>query len=147
MIAVAERDARTGWSERARVAVATAAPGRVDQPLTGLSGSGLVDRFRSWQGRSGRRYVFSVFHLDGGLDQLPVEAGAVVIAAVRQPDGTRRKLWVAEADRDLGGSEAARLHHLAALPGCELHLHLLASTPAERRAIVDDLRDDPRRDG
>ena len=147
MIAVAERDARTGWSERARVAAATAAPSRGDQPLTGLSGSGLADRFRAWQGRSGRRYVFSVFRMGCGLDELPLEAGAVVVAAVRQADGTRRKLWVAEIGRDLDELGAARLDRLAARPDCELHLHLLASTPAERRAVADDLRDGSHRDG
>ena len=32
-------------------------------PAAGLAGSALADRFCFWRGRSGRRYVFSVYRL------------------------------------------------------------------------------------
>ncbi len=139
MICVAEGSTRAGWSSRSvGNGARPVGSGRADQPLTGLSGSALADRFRTWRGRSGRRYVFSVFRAGEGFDHLPTGEGAVVIAAVRQADGTRRKLWVAEVGRD-----AARIERFLARPGCELHLHLLAATPAERRAVAADLGDEP----
>lgn len=121
---------------------ARAGLGGHDQPLAGLAGSRLEGRFRAWRGRSGRRYTFSVFPLGCGLDHLPVDGDAVVIAVARQADGTRRKLWVEATGRDPNDLfRSARLRALAARPDCELHLHLLAATPADRRALVDDLRD------
>ncbi len=111
-----------------------------DAPLAGLSSSTLSDRFRSWRGRSGRRYVFSVFRLESGLERLPVDAEAVVIAVLHEVDGTRRKLWVAETGDDPHHFfRSDRLRSLAARPDVELHLHLLAVTASDRRAIVDDL--------
>lgn len=113
-----------------------------DAPLAGLASSPLSDRFRNWRGRSGRRYVFTVFRLDAGLDRLPVEADAVVIAVLREPDGTRRRLWVDETGHDpraFFGAE--RVRFLAARSGAELHVHLLAETAADRRAVADDIQD------
>lgn len=109
-------------------------------PLLGLSSSSLSDRFRRWRGRSGRFYVFSVFRADAGLDQWPVESGSVVIAVLREPDGTRRKLWTDETGHDPRRFfRSDRVQALAARPNTEIHVHLLADTAAARRAMVDDL--------
>ena len=106
----------------------------------GLSSSILSDRFRAWRGRSGRRYVFSVFRVEAGLDHLPLEAEAVVIAVLRNPDGTRHRLWVDETGRDPHRFfRSDRIRSLAARPNAELHLHLLADTDLERQAAVGDL--------
>lgn len=114
--------------------------GAADAPLTGLSSSALSDHFRRWRGRSGRFYVFSVFRLDAGLDRLPVDAEAVVIAVLREPDGTRHRLWTDETGRDPRRFfRSDRVQSLVARRDVELHFHLLADTPAARRAVVDDL--------
>jgi hypothetical protein len=104
----------------------------------------LAERFRSWQGQSGRRYVFSVFSLDdcAARDEFfPVEGQAVVIAAERREGAVRLPLWIAET----GASpqtffRSERIRALALRGGCELHLHLLARNPAERQAIIRDLQ-------
>ena len=120
----------------------TVRPGTVgsDAPLGGLSSSALSERFRSWRGRSGRRYVFSAFPLADGLEHLPIEGDAVVIAVLLETDGVRRKLWVAETGGDPRTFfQSERIRSLAAASRAELHIHLLADTAAARRAVVHDL--------
>lgn len=130
------RDAGQGWW----LATAHVRTGERDAPLAGLSGSTLVERFRTWRGRSGRRYVFSVFQLHEGLDRVPVGADAVVAAVIRTADGTRRLLWVDETGDDPHAFlRMERVRALAERADGELHLHLLAAAPAERRAVLDDL--------
>lgn len=122
------------------LATARVRTGERDAPLSGLSGSTLAERFRTWRGRSGRRYVFSVFRLEDGLDRVPVGAGAVAVAVVRRADGTRRLLWVDETGDDPHAFlRTARVRALAERADGELHLHLLAATPAARRVVLDDL--------
>jgi hypothetical protein len=114
-----------------------------DGPLQGLAGSGVADRFRAWKGRSGRRYVFSVFPLDasaGTLDDLPLDGGAVVIGVERRDDGSRWPVFVAESD---DAPEAllrsGLVGDLRARRGGELHMHLMAADGVQRRGIVADL--------
>lgn len=109
--------------------------------LAGLSGSGLSDRFCFWRGRSGRRYVFSIYRT-GDTDEtaVPRYSEAVMIAARRGSDGGRSilrvgrtgalpGLVVSSSERDERFDEDAD----------ELHFHLLAGDNAEREAIVSDL--------
>lgn len=99
------------------------------------SGAGLGERrFTAWRGRSGRRYVASVFGLDddhalGFTDAvlLAVAPGQAIVAA-----------------RDSGplGVEAAlgRWRETARAAGArEIHVHLLAEDGAGRRAALVDL--------
>ena len=109
--------------------------------LAGLSGSGLSDRFCFWRGRSGRRYVFSIYRTgDTGGAAVPSYSEAVMIAARRGSDGGRSILRVGRTgalpglvmrvpERDERFDEGAD----------ELHFHLLAGDDAEREAIVSDL--------
>lgn len=113
-----------------------------DKALLGLAGSSVADRFRAWTGRSGRRYVFSVFPVgaSGDLDRLPLADDAVAMGVQRSDGGTRTVLWVA----GVGGCPASfldsnRVRALRALERCELHFHLLAADRDERQAVIADL--------
>jgi uncharacterized protein (DUF3084 family) len=91
-------------------------------------------RFAAWRGRSGRRYVTSVFA--AGDDMALGFADAVMIAV-----SAGRKVLAA---RDSGpfGIEAAmtRWRDSAILAGAqEIHVHLLAESAEARRAAVLDL--------
>lgn len=114
-----------------------------DRALTGLDGTALSERFRSWRGRSGRRYVFSVFRdaIDGSPPCDPGFPDAVVIAASREADGARRMVRITSTE----GYPELFFHGRAmaeakAAGATELHVHLLASSKAERRAVVEDLQ-------
>jgi hypothetical protein len=104
--------------------------------LAALAGTPLAQRFCSWTGLSGRRYVFSVYP----ASDCPAFCDAVMLAAVRDDAGRRRVLSVrdtgafpepvvARAERDFRAYGAS----------LEFHLHLLASSPAELAAAVADL--------
>lgn len=146
---------RNGWLVPGEDARLSYVPGRTeagsdgaregarDRALSGLAGSSVADRFRAWTGRSGRRYVFSVFPVGGGsgdLDRLPLADDAVAMGVQRSGSGTRTVLWVAGIGvcpaAFLGGD---RVRALRALGRCELHLHLLAAGRDERQAVIDDL--------
>jgi hypothetical protein len=104
--------------------------------LAALAGMSIASRFCSWIGSSGRRYVFSVYP----AADCPAFRDAVLLAAVRDMTGQRRAILarvtgafpepvVAQAQRELR----------AYGPRVELHLHLMAASPAERAAMVADL--------
>ncbi len=109
------------------------APAARETPLrstAGLSGR----RFTAWRGRSGRRYVASVFAI---MDDHALGFADAVLLAVA-PD--RRIL----AARDSGpfGVESAlmRWRRAAAEAGAgEIHVHLLAEDGPSRRAALRDL--------
>lgn len=101
------------------------------QPLRSADACGLATRFHAWRGRSGRRYVVSV-HRRG---RLPDFADAVLLAVRCDPLGAMTLLGVRSTDDGLGGWEALTLAD-------EIHVHLLALRPAERRRVVEDLRDE-----
>ena len=65
-----------------------------------LAGSTLADRFCHWRGRSGQRYVFSVYRVDGsdpaGGSVLPRYTDAVVIAVRRDANGARQILEIGD---------------------------------------------------
>jgi hypothetical protein len=88
-----------------------------------------IGRFHLWQGRSGRRYLFSIV----GPEEL--DADAVVLLACRQ-DAGRHCLDLAGDERGL-----ARLTRAArSLPSAEFHIHLLARSEEERSSTLRDLR-------
>jgi hypothetical protein len=104
--------------------------------MAALAGTPLASRFWSWAGLSGRRYVFSVYPASA----CPAFCNAVMLAAVRDGAGRRRVVSV----RDTGAFPEpvvarAKCELRAFGPGLEFHLHLLASSQAEREATVADL--------
>jgi hypothetical protein len=104
--------------------------------MAALAGTPLASRFWSWAGLSGRRYVFSVYPVSA----CPAFCNAVMLAAVRYGAGRRRVVSV----RDTGAFPEvvvarAKCELRAFGPSLEFHLHLLASSPAEREATVADL--------
>ena len=109
----------------------TALPKRFEalaRPLRSADACGLATRFHAWVGCSGRRYVVSV-HARG---MLPDVAEAVLLAVRRKPDGGMALLGARATDDGLAGWEALA-------EADEIHVHLLALRPAERRKVVADL--------
>jgi hypothetical protein len=92
----------------------------------------------AWRGRSGRRYIVGIHDLaEPDLDDL---GDAVVMAVRRDANGTGELVCVASA----GDSPRERLTRswmaVARHRGAnEMHIHRLAESAAERRAIVADL--------
>ena len=112
-----------------------------DQPLAGLAGSPLSDRFRHWSGLSGKRYLFSTFRLPARdpMADVPRYADTVVLAVRRREDGSRTILLVADTgpvpDLVFDGQS---MREALASGANELHMHLLADRVASRQAIVND---------
>jgi hypothetical protein len=105
-------------------------------PLSFLAGERLGARYRFWRGASGRRFMFSVY----ASDACPAYDRAVLVGAAVEPDGARRILFIA----DTGAFpepvlDRARAALAKARSKVELHVHLLAESPRERMAVIDDL--------
>ena len=104
--------------------------------LAALAGTPISSRFCSWIGLSGRRYVFSVYP----GSECPAFRDAVLVAVVRDMTGQRRAILVRETGPFPEPVVAETKGQLRAFgAGLELHLHLLAGSPAERAATVADL--------
>ena len=112
-------------------------PSTQAEPLAALEGEVLNERFRSWQGASGRRYIFSVFD----PVSCPAYCDAVLIVAAVDAKGWAKPLAVV----DTGPFPEPLLARIAKSfsgaggPRREFHLHLLANNAAERRAVLRDL--------
>ena len=104
-------------------------------PLTVLAGDALDGRFRCWRGRSGRRYVFSVYN----SISCPAYEHAVLMVAATTPDGERRILSIVETGcfPDIALAKAAAT--TSGDGALEFHIHLLARSPAERSKLIGDL--------
>lgn len=91
-------------------------------------------RFTAWRGRSGRRYVASVFAAD---DTHPLSFTDAVLLAV-----SAERQIIAARDSGPFGVEAAlaRWQRAVSEAGAkEIHVHLLAEDSASRRAALLDL--------
>jgi hypothetical protein len=92
-------------------------------PLSAATEIGLAERFHAWRGRSGRRYVVSVYPAGSAPDY----PDAVVLHVVRR--GGRRQI------ASLGLASRG-----AVPPGVdEIHLHLLAQDDGARAGVIADL--------
>lgn len=92
----------------------------------------------SWRGRSGRRYVVGI-HPTSETDIADV-TGAVLIAVQRGGDGTAEVLGAAAPEPLTSRRQRLRwLCSMRSRGATELHVHRLAESEAERRAVVDDL--------
>jgi hypothetical protein len=102
-------------------------------PLQALAEDGLSAKFRSWRGASGRRYVFSVYD----RTSCPAYSDAVLVVASALADGDRKIVFAT----DTGCFPEMVLAKAAAkfAGAFEFHVHLLARTPDERRALMADI--------
>jgi hypothetical protein len=95
----------------------------------------------SWRGRSGRRYIVGVHPLVA--EEVLDVTEAVILAVKRDEDGTAHVIDIATAGSQ--PSEQARTRWMTraqAQGATEMHVHRLADGEQERRAIIDDLRED-----
>jgi hypothetical protein len=91
-------------------------------------------RFTAWRGRSGRRYVASVFSVDDAHALGFTDAVLLAVSSERQ--------IIAARDSGPFGVEAAlgRWQRSVMEAGaCEIHVHLLAEDGLSRRAALLDL--------
>jgi hypothetical protein len=92
----------------------------------------------SWRGKSGRRYVVGI-HPASEADIADV-TDAVLIAVHRLGDGTAEVLDVAAPGPRSSARQRSRwLATMRSRGATELHVHRLAESEAERRAVVADL--------
>ncbi len=96
-----------------------------------LRSSGLAARFHAWRGVSGRRYLATVHT----AATAPAYAGAVIVLARAEADGTRVALWAGRSP-----ASSAALARLAQMKrASEVHVHLIAEREEERAAVEADL--------
>jgi hypothetical protein len=103
--------------------------------LESAQDSDMKERFWYWTGKSGQKYIHSVYDLDA-CPRLP---GAVYVAVKRLGQvrtavavGRFAPFW----DKTLGLDDVAKLESLGA---DEVHVHLLARSPDMAEAIKLDL--------
>lgn len=87
--------------------------------------AGLPARYVYWLGQSGRRYLFTCTGASAATD---FESGVAIAVSGGEI------VWIGEVEV-LGRMPAEALPRRA-----ELYVHLLATTLAERRAVIGDLR-------
>ncbi len=108
-----------------------------EMPLRSLNAMGdtrASRRFTAWRGRSGRRYVTSVFAIHDPVGLSYADAVVLAVAPDRQ--------IIAARDSGPFGVEAAlgRWRDAAMSAGAtEIHVHLLAEDTAGRRDALADL--------
>lgn len=91
-------------------------------------------RFTAWRGRSGRRYVASVFSVDDSHALGFTDAVLLAVSADRRV--------IAARDSGPFGVEAALgrwQRSIMQAGACEIHVHLLAEDGVSRRAALLDL--------
>ncbi|HEV2559545.1 MAG TPA: hypothetical protein VGU45_13025 [Microvirga sp.] len=95
----------------------------------------------SWRGRSGRRYVVGIHPLDPA--HVLEITDAIILAVRRDRDGIAHVIDGAAAGPR--PSEEARTRwtvQVVEKGATEMHVHRLAEDDADRRAVLDDLRED-----
>ena len=120
---------------------------RPSSPIAGMNSAllclddTLSGRFHAWHGRSGRRYVASVYQLDHAAPgrDLP-DLGEAVLIAVERRESMRAILGLVSIERQSDWSRAIMtFHDLARRKPNEWHVHLLARDRTARAAVVADL--------
>lgn len=95
----------------------------------------------SWRGRSGRRYIVGVHPLVES--EILEVTEAVLIAVKRDPSGTAHVIDIATAgSRPSEDARTRWMWSVQAQGATEMHVHRLADTERDRRAVVEDLRDE-----
>jgi len=111
-----------------------------EERLRATAGLRSSSALSSWRGRSGRRYIVGVHPLNE--TELLDVIDAVILAVKRDRSGNATVVDAAMAASD--PSAQTRMRWLAKVQGLgatELHIHRLAETEDERRAIFEDLRE------
>ena len=125
---------RPGSSACALPAVPAAAR---DEALAVAREAGTALPLRAWRGRSGRRYVVSVYPLDEVDDGY---AGALLLAVARDAEGRRQLVAARESGAAaVSGYNGQWLSAARERGANELHIHLLAASHSARRSTLDDL--------
>ena len=112
-----------------------------EERLRATAGLRSSSTLSSWRGHSGRRYIVGVHPL--ALSELLDVTDAVLLAVRREEAGTAHVVDAAMAGAQ--PSEETRTRWMAkvqSLGASELHIHRLADSEAQRRAILEDLRED-----
>jgi hypothetical protein len=113
---------------------------RAQQASNSLSvseASNFAERFHFWSGASGRRYVHTIY----SLVECPDVAAGNYMLVRRGSDGRRHVLAVGRVSHAAGSLNLAEIrHHGAQLGADEVHVHLLAESPAQCRLVELDLR-------
>ncbi|AHB47591.1 hypothetical protein W911_02875 [Hyphomicrobium nitrativorans NL23] len=107
-------------------------------PVTPLGGDiGHADRFHFWSGASGQRYVHSVY----SLLECPEVPVANFLLVRRDGSGHREVLAIGRLRHGSSSLNLAEIRLRGARLGAnEVHVHLLAPSAEERRAVELDLR-------
>ncbi|GGC92427.1 hypothetical protein [Chelatococcus reniformis] len=107
-----------------------------EMPLAAMAEGSHGLALRAWRGRSGKRYVVSVYPLDDADSDY---AGALLLAVSRDADGSRRLMEARESsDLAFTGYNGRWLAAMRNRGANELHVHLLAANhEARRRTMVD----------
>jgi hypothetical protein len=123
-----------GWTPRPARSSAPFHAG-ASAPHRALAGEALAARFRSWRGASGRRYIFSIFD----RQSCPAYEHVVAMIVTRDPDGERRIMFIGDTGcfPELALARAAK--EIPVAGEIEFHLHMLATSRAERNAMIADL--------
>jgi hypothetical protein len=105
----------------------------------GLRHSSLA--LSSWRGRSGRRYIVGVHPLVEA--EILEVTDAIILAVRRDDDGTAHVIDIATAGSRPSGTARTRwMARVREQGATEMHVHRLADGDRERRAIIEDLRED-----
>jgi len=116
----------------------TPAPHSSGRPLAALRATVLEHVFRSWRGRSGRRYIFSVHPVE---EEAAFDCARAVVAAVRPTPTASEIAFVFQP----GAGDFASWARRARMCGANaFHVHLLADSQEARSAVAEDLRPAPR---
>ena len=107
---------------------------RLGKPQT-IAGTGFAERFHYLTGASGNRYLFSEI----AVSELWDFPDAIVVLAGGGDAECPRILWIGTPERENGGHRGNTLRRLQARAS-RAHIHLLATSPDERRRIIEDLR-------
>ncbi|MBA2125743.1 hypothetical protein DLM45_05825 [Hyphomicrobium methylovorum] len=93
-------------------------------------------RFHFWTGASGKRYVHTVY----SVFDCPTLEDANYILVRRSNKATRSVLAIGRLSNHCATTNLAEIRqHASSLNADEVHIHLLASTPQEARAVETDL--------
>ena len=112
-----------------------------EERLRATAGLRSSSTLSSWRGHSGRRYIVGVHPL--ALSELLDVTDAVLIAVRRDETGTAHVADVAMAGAQPSQDTRTRwMAKVQSLGASELHIHRLADSDAQRRAILEDLRED-----
>jgi hypothetical protein len=131
------------WREKnASIVVRPPADDASNKSLASLAGGDLAERFHSWRGRSGRRYICSVFRVEHHSENagLPDFEAAIVLAVKTDVAGNRQVVGFCQCEHGFGPVARRTFASAAIAAGAQQwHVHLLTADPQKRRAAIEDI--------